>query len=59
MKQIRRIKLINWHRFTNHTVHVDGNLLLIGDNTSGKSTIFDALQVCLVAHMGSVRGLSG
>src|ERR1700685_2060510 len=55
MKQIRRIHLVNWHRFTHHTIHVDGNLLLIGDNTSGKSTIFDALQVCLVAHIGSVR----
>jgi uncharacterized protein YPO0396 len=55
MKQIRRIKLINWHRFTHHIVNVDGNLLLIGDNASGKSTILDALQVCLVAHMTSVR----
>lgn len=55
MKQIRRIKLINWHRFTDHMIHVDGNLLLIGDNASGKSTIFDALQVCLIANMTSVR----
>src|ERR1043166_1275183 len=55
MKQIRRIKLINWHRFSHHIVNVDGNLLLIGDNMSGKSTILDALQVCLVANMTSVR----
>src|SRR5438128_9712618 len=55
MKQIRRIKLINWHRFTHQMIHVDGNLLLISDNASGKSTIFDALQVCLVANMTSVR----
>src|SRR5438445_8903776 len=55
MKRICRIKLINWHRFTHHIIHVDGNLLLIGDNASGKSTIFDALQVCLVGNMTSVR----
>jgi len=55
VKRLKRIQLINWHRFTHHTFDVDGNLLLMGDNGSGKSTILDALQVGLVGNMRSVR----
>ncbi|MCA9072732.1 MAG: AAA family ATPase, partial [Planctomycetaceae bacterium] len=55
MKRLRRIKLINWHRFSHHTFEVEGHLLLMGDNGSGKSTILDALQVGLVGNMRSVR----
>ncbi len=55
MKRLRRIQLINWHRFTRHTFAVDGHLLLMGDNGSGKSTVLDALQVGLVGNMRSVR----
>ncbi len=55
MKRLARIRLINWHRFTHHTFEVDGHLLLMGDNGSGKSTILDALQVGLVGNMRSVR----
>ncbi len=55
MKRLKRIRLINWHRFTLHTFDVEGHLLLMGDNGSGKSTILDALQVGLVGNMRSVR----
>lgn len=55
MKRLRRIQLINWHRFSHHTFEVEGHLLLMGDNGSGKSTILDALQVGLVGNMRSVR----
>lgn len=55
MKRLKRIRLINWHRFSHHTFEIDGHLLLIGDNGSGKSTILDALQVGLVGNMRSVR----
>ncbi len=55
MKRLKRIGLINWHRFTQHTFDVEGHLLLMGDNGSGKSTILDALQVGLVGNMRSVR----
>lgn len=55
MKRLRRIQLINWHRFSHHIFEVEGHLLLMGDNGSGKSTILDALQVGLVGNMRSVR----
>lgn len=55
MKRLKRIRLINWHRFTNHTFEIEGHLLLMGDNGSGKSTLLDALQVGLVGNMRSVR----
>ena len=55
MKRLKRISLINWHRFAQHTFDVEGHLLLMGDNGSGKSTILDALQVGLVGNMRSVR----
>ena len=55
MKRLKRIGLINWHRFTHHTFDIEGHLLLMGDNGSGKSTILDALQVGLVGNMRSVR----
>lgn len=49
MKTLKRIKLINWHLFSNQTIDINGNTLITGENASGKSTILDALQFVLVA----------
>lgn len=47
MKKITKIKLINWHVFYNETIEVQGNILLTGENGSGKSTIMDAIHFLL------------
>ncbi len=47
LKKLVRIKLINWHLFTNQTIKIDGNSLLSGENGSGKSTFLDAIQYVL------------
>lgn len=49
MKKLCRIRLINWHYFVNETINVKGSFLITGENTSGKSTILDALQMILTA----------
>lgn len=55
MKLLKRIKLINWHYFTNTTINIDGSTLITGDNGSGKSTILDAIQYVLVADLRYIR----
>lgn len=47
MKKITKIRLINWHYFTNETIPITGSFLLSGENKSGKSTIIDAIQFVL------------
>ena len=51
MKKITKIKLINWHVFYNDTIDVVGNILLTGENGSGKSTIMDAVHFLLSGGM--------
>lgn len=41
--KLTKIKLINWHLFTDNEINVDGNLLITGDNGNGKSTLIDAI----------------
>ena len=48
MKKLTKIKLINWHLFSNQTIEISGNALISGENGSGKSTLLDALQYLLV-----------
>lgn len=55
MKELTRIKLINWHYFTNETIDIKGSVLFTGDNGSGKSTILDAVQYVLVANLNRIR----
>ena len=50
MKTLTRIRLINWHYFVNETIHVKGSALISGENTSGKSTILDAIQLVLTTN---------
>lgn len=49
-KILTRIRLINWHYFTNETINVKGSLLFSGENASGKSTILDAIQLVLTTN---------
>ena len=39
MKKLTKIRLINWHYFSNETIDVSNNILLTGQNATGKSTI--------------------
>ena len=51
MRMLTRIRLINWHYFSNETISVKGSFLLSGDNSSGKSTIMDAIQMVLTTNV--------
>ncbi len=44
--RIHRIRMINFHNFTNETISVEngGHLFLLGDNGSGKTTVLDAVH---------------
>ena len=50
MKKLTRIKLINWHYFTNQTINFSGSCLISGENATGKSTILDAVQLILTTN---------
>lgn len=50
MKKLTRIRLINWHYFVNETILVNGSFLVSGENTAGKSTIMDAIQLVLTTN---------
>lgn len=50
MKKLCRIRLINWHYFVNETINVNGSFLISGENTAGKSTILDAVQLALTTN---------
>ncbi len=50
MKKLCRIRLVNWHYFVNETINVSGSFLISGENTAGKSTILDAIQLVLTTN---------
>ncbi len=50
MKTLTRIRLINWHYFVNETISVNGSFLISGENTAGKSTVLDAIQLVLTTN---------
>lgn len=52
MKKLTRLLLINWHYFQNEMIDFGNINFLTGNNSAGKSTIIDALQVVL---MGETR----
>ena len=53
--RITKIRLINFHNFSNETIDIPngGHLFLLGDNGSGKTTVLDAIHYVLTAgeHM--------
>ena len=53
MKTATRIQLINWHYFTNEIIPLGEINFLTGANSSGKSTIIDALQVAIMGETKS------
>ena len=68
MKKLTRVKLINWHRFNNNTIDIEGTTLISGENGAGKSTLLDAIQFVVTcstnyfnkaAHENGKRKLTG
>ena len=55
MKQLTRIRLINWYLFENTTITCNGTTYLIGVNGVGKSTILDVVQFALVGGQRDIR----
>ena len=49
-KILTRVRLINWHFFENETVPIGGSTLVSGENTAGKSTLLDAIQMVLTTN---------
>lgn len=49
-KVLTRIQLVNWHYFQNERISVNGSTLISGENTAGKSTILDAIQLVLTTN---------
>lgn len=49
-KTLTRVQLINWHFFENERISFHGSTLVSGDNTAGKSTILDAIQLVLTTN---------
>ena len=52
MKFLTKLRLINWHYFSNVTTDIKNITFLTGPNGTGKSTIIDALQIII---LGSTR----
>lgn len=68
MKKLMRVKLINWHRFTNCMIDFGSSTLISGENGAGKSTLLDAIQFVIscsansfnkAAHENGKRKLTG
>lgn len=55
MKELVAIRLVNWYHFERVTLRLDGSCQLLGDNSSGKSTILDAIQYALVGDLTQVQ----
>lgn len=49
-KTLTRVQLINWHYFENERMSLHGSTLISGENTAGKSTILDAIQLVLTTN---------
>lgn len=62
MKILKRVRLINWHRFQDEIIEFADSVLLSGENGAGKSTILDAIQfviTCSKAHFNKAAHEKG
>ncbi|MFC5404310.1 ATP-binding protein [Cohnella soli] len=55
MKWMKKLRLINWHYFSDETMEFGKQTLITGPNGAGKSTIIDALQVIFIADQRLIR----
>lgn len=49
MIELRRLRLVNWHNFSDDLLEFKQLTYLIGVNAVGKTTIMDAIRYCLTA----------
>ena len=62
MKILKKVRLINWHRFQDETIEFAESVLLSGENGAGKSTILDAIQfviTCSKTHFNKAAHEKG
>ncbi len=52
MNQLFRIGLVNWHVLPSMDIEVTGDIGVIGENRSGKSTLLDLIQVVMTGNDG-------
>ncbi|MDF1565856.1 MAG: SbcC/MukB-like Walker B domain-containing protein [Deltaproteobacteria bacterium] len=50
--ELRAVRMVNWHNFTDETIALDGSLFLVGDNGAGKTTVLDAVHLALTGALG-------
>ncbi|RAU92171.1 ATP-binding protein [Paenibacillus sp. YN15] len=55
MKWLKKLRLINWHYFSDEEMDFGKQTLITGKNAAGKSTIIDALQVLFVANQRMIK----
>lgn len=58
MMHLRRIGMINWHLMPAMDIDVRGDIGVIGENRSGKSTLLDLIQVVMTGNSGRHRKLN-
>jgi hypothetical protein len=65
MMELRHVTMVNWHLFDVEDIEIRGNVGVLGENRSGKSTILDLAQVVLTGanrqflRLNSVAGDKG
>lgn len=52
MKRLERLILVNWYLFEKQQIDLRGNVLIVGTNGAGKTSLLDALQVVLLGGDG-------
>jgi predicted ATP-dependent endonuclease of OLD family len=50
MIRMTRVRLVNWHNFTDSILDIKMITYLIGVNAVGKTTIMDAVRYCLTTN---------
>ena len=59
MKNLVKLRLINWHYFSNTTTDIKNITFLTGPNGTGKSTIIDAMPTWLIDGLNVGGGMIG